>query len=279
MVGRAGGSARREYERRHAKERARRRAALHITIPLVLLAFPVVLLVALVGVEVLSGALGRLTTTSDQTEPSKPVIPSSTAWFVSVVVASGATLTLAKEAWGRRPTTEAWRIGAEGEERVARRLQRLERHGFVVLHDLHLFGGAGNIDHVVVGPTGVFTVETKSYGRKVVIRRRLFDRETVITCGGRRLDGVVDQALRQRDAVVPFVRAAIPGRDVAVQPVVAVDRAEIERSWFARPVVRGVRWVSAPRVARLLRSGGAALRAEEIGSLVSALGGLPGSSR
>ena len=126
--------------------------------------------------------------------------------------------------------------------------------------------------YVVIGPTGVFTVETKSYGRTVVIRRPLFDRETVITCGDRQLDGVVDQALRQRDAVVPFVRAAIPGRDVAVQPVVAVDRAEIQCSWFARPIVRGVRWVSAPRVARLLRSAGAVLSAEEIASLARALG-------
>jgi hypothetical protein len=35
--------------------------------------------------------------------------------------------------------------------------------GFVVFHDLHVPGSPANIDHLVVGPTGVFVVDSKAY--------------------------------------------------------------------------------------------------------------------
>src|SRR5205085_1527607 len=114
---------------------------------------------------------------------------------------------LAKEAWGRRATTEAWRIGAEGEEHIARKLDRLERDGYRVLHDARAPGSRGNIDHVVVGPTGVLTIETKNYGGNINPRRLLFARETRATHNGRRLDGVVDQALREADVVASVLRS------------------------------------------------------------------------
>jgi hypothetical protein len=42
--------------------------------------------------------------------------------------------------WGLRfrpsPDAVAWRYGAAGERRTARLLAQLERHGWVVLHDL-----------------------------------------------------------------------------------------------------------------------------------------------
>ena len=59
------------------------------------------------------------------------------------------------------------RKGIQGEERVAGELSYLSDE-FLLLNDVMLPGSRGNIDHVVVGPTGVFTVETKNYSGKYV---------------------------------------------------------------------------------------------------------------
>ncbi len=57
--------------------------------------------------------------------------------------------------------------GAQGEETVARRLALLPPqwtvfHGMAVGIDLHRGGGA-DIDHVAIGPNGVFLIETKNW--------------------------------------------------------------------------------------------------------------------
>jgi Nuclease-related domain len=69
--------------------------------------------------------------------------------------------------WGLRfqpsPDAVAWRRGAAGERRTARLLRQLERHGWAVLHDLALPGSRANIDHLVIGPGGVFVIDSKHY--------------------------------------------------------------------------------------------------------------------
>jgi hypothetical protein len=47
--------------------------------------------------------------------------------------------------------TTAWRRGAKGEQRTARRLRRLG-HGWTVFHDLAIPGSRANADHLVIGP-------------------------------------------------------------------------------------------------------------------------------
>jgi hypothetical protein len=54
---------------------------------------------------------------------------------------------------------ERWTKGARSEAAVGAELEQL-RPEFVVMHDIER-PGAGNIDHLVSGPTGVFLVETK----------------------------------------------------------------------------------------------------------------------
>lgn len=60
-----------------------------------------------------------------------------------------------------------WSQGAEGEEVVGRILEGLAAEGWHVIHDVSF--GRGNIDHVVVGPGGIFTVETKSHRGKIFL--------------------------------------------------------------------------------------------------------------
>jgi Nuclease-related domain len=62
-----------------------------------------------------------------------------------------------------------WRRGAEGEEAVGRILDGLAGEGWHVLHDVTF--GRGNIDHVAIGPGGVFAVETKSHAGRISLDR------------------------------------------------------------------------------------------------------------
>ncbi|QZA33268.1 nuclease-related domain-containing protein [Hydrogenibacillus sp. N12] len=56
--------------------------------------------------------------------------------------------------------------GAEGEQRVEKILSSLP-DTYVVFHDLPC--PAGNIDHIVVGPTGIFVIETKSHRGEITV--------------------------------------------------------------------------------------------------------------
>jgi hypothetical protein len=61
------------------------------------------------------------------------------------------------------PDALAWRRGAAGERRTAHLLAPLERRGWAVLHDLAIPGSAANIDHLVIGPSGVAVIDSKQY--------------------------------------------------------------------------------------------------------------------
>jgi hypothetical protein len=67
----------------------------------------------------------------------------------------------------------AWRRGAEGEEAVAAQLARLERDGWRFLHSIPVGSRGSDIDHVAIGPGGVFTINTKNHrGKKVWVGNR-----------------------------------------------------------------------------------------------------------
>jgi Nuclease-related domain len=63
------------------------------------------------------------------------------------------------------PVVERWDRGAAGEEHVGRVLESLEADGWLTLHDVDT--GRGNIDTIVVGPGGLFTIEVKSHRGRV----------------------------------------------------------------------------------------------------------------
>jgi hypothetical protein len=65
-----------------------------------------------------------------------------------------------------RPSEQArtWQRGAAGERHTARLLRRLHRDGYVVFHDLAVPGNtSANVDHLVIGPTGVFVIDSKQW--------------------------------------------------------------------------------------------------------------------
>jgi Nuclease-related domain len=77
--------------------------------------------------------------------------------------------------WGLRfrpsPDAIAWRRGAVGERRTARLLGQLERRGWAVLHDLAVPGSRANLDHLAIGPGGVFVIDSKQYRGRLQLDR------------------------------------------------------------------------------------------------------------
>ena len=68
--------------------------------------------------------------------------------------------------WKGLRRVESFFKGARGEEHVAEILARLPE-GYHVFHDFAV--GGHHVDHVVVGPTGIFSVETKSWSGLVTV--------------------------------------------------------------------------------------------------------------
>jgi hypothetical protein len=129
--------------------------------------------------------------------------------------------------------------GAQGEERVGGLLEGLaKKEGWHVIHDANL--GHGNVDHIAIGPAGVFTVETKSHPGPVRV--------------GRVHGAVLAQAQAER-------RLVEQATGVGVEPLVVYSRA-----WVDRPLAKrkGVRVMPAAMLVEHLRRQPARLSAVEV---------------
>jgi Nuclease-related domain len=105
--------------------------------------------------------------------------------------------------------------GATGEERVGALLEELSGRGWQVIHDATF--GHGNVDHIAIGPPGVYTVETKSHPGPVRVAR---------------VHGaVLTQARAQQRAI-----ERVTGEQV--QPLLVYSRAWVDRPGARRKGVR-----------------------------------------
>ena len=75
--------------------------------------------------------------------------------------------------FGMNTADAPFRIGAAGEEAVGAELAKLGL-GYYALHSVPIGTGDSDVDHVVVGPKGVFVLNTKNHpGGKVVVGERV----------------------------------------------------------------------------------------------------------
>jgi hypothetical protein len=106
-------------------------------------------------------------------------------------------------------STRVWQTGAVGEQQLGRALGALVGAGVLVLHDRRIPGSRANIDHLAVGPAGVFVVDAKRYRGKRPERRveggLLRPRMEKLFVGGRDRSALLDGIGKQVD----LVRAAL----------------------------------------------------------------------
>lgn len=180
-------------------------------------------LVTLGVLAVLTGVLGRAFGLS-----SPLFVASELALLIAMFLISRYVL----------PVVERHDRGATGEEQVGALLDELTAKGWRTIHDASL--GHGNVDHIAVGPGGLFTVETKSHPGPVRVQQ---------------IHGATfRQAQTQRQAL-----ERITGEHVEALVVYS-------RAWVDKPLVRrrGVRVLPARMLVGYLSRRRLALTPEEV---------------
>lgn len=66
--------------------------------------------------------------------------------------------------------------GWAGEKKVIELLNSKLGDDYILLNDLYLRGGGGDIDHVVLGPNGIFVLETKNWNGSVTCNGDIWQR-------------------------------------------------------------------------------------------------------
>lgn len=118
-------------------------------------------------------------------------------------------------------------LGLKGERIVAHFLSPLERSGFRVFHDIPASrnGKSFNLDHVVLGPSGIALVETKTRSKGKAKRGR---KDHVVTFDGRKLDwpwgsstSELIQLKLQREWLESWIEERT-GKTISATPILAI---------------------------------------------------------
>jgi len=142
-------------------------------------------------------------------------------WFAAGLVAGG-TLALFIVLRDLPPDhVVRWRKGAEGERRTARVLEALAGEGWQSVHDLEKSRG-GNTDHLLVGPPGVFLLETKNLSGKIAVEGGMLVRSWPDEPRAVWPEYRLARRVRRDAAAVAGEVARTTGERVWVQPVVVV---------------------------------------------------------
>jgi hypothetical protein len=127
-------------------------------------------------------------------------------------------------------TLRGVRLALDGKLATGQELDRLMRHGCRIFHDVP--AGKANIDHVVVGPSGVLAVETKTRHRQDRGRGAM---DATVEFDGHKLrfpdqleTAYLDHAGQQAKWLAEWLGRAV-GQGVAVQPVLALPGWFVDR--------------------------------------------------
>lgn len=113
-------------------------------------------------------------------------------------------------------STKAWAVGAQGEQRLGRRLDSVTGPTVQALHDRRILRTRANIDHIVTCPSGVFVIDAKRYKGRPQLRVDggiIRERTEKLLVGSRDCSKLVDGLLKQ----AKLVRTAIEDESIPVR--------------------------------------------------------------
>ena len=90
--------------------------------------------------------------------------------------------------------------GWEGEKRVIKLLGSKLSDDYILLNDLYLRGGGGDIDHVVLGPNGIFVLETKNWSGNISCNGDFWQRS-----GKQNFNGSPSQQVKRNVATIKHI--------------------------------------------------------------------------
>lgn len=127
-----------------------------------------------------------------------------------------------------------YQLGLDAELAVGRELNLVMREGFYVFHDFP--EEHNNIDHVVVGPSGVFAVETKGRpkpdkGRGGADAKVIYTGNALSFPDNANETGYLLQARKQAASLSKWLSSAV-GEPIKARPVLALPGWFVERKKF-----------------------------------------------
>lgn len=131
------------------------------------------------------------------------------------------------------------KLGRDGERVVAHYVEELRAYGFAVFHDVP--SGDANVDHIIIGTKGIFTIETKTMQKPVRGACKVSIANGVVYANGSALSrNPLIQARAQANWLKNFL--AESKFNVPVWPVVAFpgwfvdqDGVKAENAWVIEP--------------------------------------------
>jgi len=114
------------------------------------------------------------------------------------------------------PDARSWYRGALGELEIANILDRLDRR-WTVLHAVPVGAAGADIDHVVIGPGGTFTINTKNHSGK-----KIWTAGTTFMVDGQKLAHIHHSTFEAKRAA--RLLSDVTGTPVAVTPLIVVVR-------------------------------------------------------
>jgi hypothetical protein len=151
----------------------------------------------------------------------------------------GGLLVKVRDALAEPEKTTSWQKGAAGEEAVGRRFAALAEEGFAVLHDRRKPGTRWNIDHLVVGPRGVYVIDAKHFSGPLEVRSTgsfLRPGPNRVFVNGRHQDKRVAAMDWQVECVGAAVGARVEELGGVIRPVlcfVGVEVGLLQGPWLA----------------------------------------------
>ena len=150
--------------------------------------------------------------------------PRPQLWLCIAIVA-----TISAAIWYLRlfPIARRLNRGERGELHVADKLEELRSNGYRPIHDI--VGHGFNVDHVLVGPGGIFAIETKYRSGKGEITFR--DLEGVLVGGRLEEKDCLKQARASAAAIRDLIHESCGRREWVIPIVVFVGDWKIRNKW------------------------------------------------
>jgi len=191
-----------------------------------------------------------------------PLAPALALVFLTIHYLNEARTLLAK--------ARNYRLGLRGEQAVAEALTEVASAGYRVFHDLP-GGDTWNIDHVVVGPPGVFVIETKARSRRAVTGNQPahkvgYDAETLYFPTGEDRQAI-PQARRNARWIAEYLTKKT-GERVDAAPLVVLPGWYVER---ATADTKGIAVMNATYLKKFLTNQPAQLPPAQVRRIITAL--------
>ncbi|GGL06350.1 hypothetical protein Sme01_66550 [Sphaerisporangium melleum] len=138
-----------------------------------------------------------------------------------------------------------WRRASAAERRTEAQLRKLERNGYLTLHARSIPNSEAQIDHLVIGPTGVYAVDSEKWDKRLPVRvqshRKLFHgpfnqkpRLDEARWEASQASELITQGLGREITVIPSLAIygpAIPWKILNIREVDVFDGSRV-RKWI-----------------------------------------------